>query len=149
MRAVLQRAGRAEVRVEGRIAGAIERGVVALIGVERGDTRRDAEYLAAKIAGARLWEDARGRIGLGLAEIGGEVLAISQFTLLGDLRRGLRPSWDRAAPAAEAEPLYQACVAALRTAGVAVSEGIFGAHMELELVNDGPVTVLLDSRREL
>ncbi len=138
---------RAEVRAEGRLAGAIARGLVALIGVERGDTGRDAQYLAAKIAGLRVWEDESGRMSRGLAEIGGGVMAISQFTLLGDLRRGLRPSWDQAAPAAEAEPLYEACLAALRAAGLPLACAVFGAHMELELTNDGPVTLLLDSRR--
>ncbi len=148
MRAVLQRVSRAEVRAGGRAAGAIARGLVALIGVERGDALHDAQYLAAKISGLRVWQDESGRMSRGLAEIGGGVLAISQFTLLGDLRRGLRPSWDQAAPAEVAEPLYEACLAALRATGLPLACGVFGAHMELELVNDGPVTILLDSRRQ-
>lgn len=149
MRSVVQRVSRAEVRVGGKVSGRIAAGLVALIGVERGDSLQDAEYLAIKIAGLRVWGDESGRASRATGEAGGGVLAISQFTLLGDVRHGLRPSWDRAAPAVEAEPLYAACVQALRASGLQVECGVFGAEMELELVNLGPVTILLDSRRAL
>lgn len=147
MRVVLQRAARAEVRVAGRRVAAIGAGCVALVGVAVDDGAADIAYLARKIVGLRIWPDAEGKLNLGLCEPGPRpVLAISQFTLLADTRRGRRPSWERAAPGPVAEPLFLGLVAALRAAGIEVHCGVFGAHMEVELVNDGPVTLVLDSR---
>jgi D-tyrosyl-tRNA(Tyr) deacylase len=148
MRAVLQRVSRAQVRVSGSIVGEIGAGYVALIGVERGDTPADVDFIARKIASLRLWPDADSRMNLPLPA-GAAILAISQFTLCAETRRGLRPSFDQAAPPDEAKPLYEAVVEALRAQGLPVATGIFQAHMEVELVNDGPVTVLLDSRPPL
>ena len=145
MRALLQRVSRAQVRVEGAVAGAISAGYVALLGVARGDTQADVDYIVRKITALRLWPDAQGRMNLPLPP-GAGILAISQFTLCGDTRRGLRPSFDHAAPPEEARPLYEAVVEALRSRGVSVACGVFQAHMEVELVNDGPVTLWLDSR---
>lgn len=148
MRAVLQRVSRAQVRVEGSTVGAIGSGYVALIGVERGDSEEDVAWMCRKITGLRLWNDADGKLNIPLAEHGDrpEVLAISQFTLLGDCRRGLRPSFSAAAPPEEARPLYEALVERLQAERVLVATGVFQADMELELVNQGPVTILLDSR---
>ena len=146
MRAVLQRVSRAQVRVSGSIVGEIGPGYVALIGVERGDTPADVDSIARKIALLRIWPDADAKMNLPLP-VGAAVLAISQFTLCADTRRGLRPSFDQAAPPEEAKPLYESVVETLRTQGIPVSTGVFQAHMEVELVNDGPVTLILDSRR--
>lgn len=144
MRVVLQRVSRAEVRVGGAVVGKIGPGYVALIGVERGDGDADIAYMTRKILGLRLWPDES----RGMTHPLGErpVLAISQFTLLADVRRGMRPSFDRAAEPGAAAPLYEALITQLRRAGIEVATGVFGAHMEVELVNDGPVTILLDSR---
>ena len=147
MRAVVQRVSRAEVRIANQVTGAIGAGAVVLLGVETGDSTADAQYLAAKIAGLRVWEDESGKMNRGLAQIQGAALVISQFTLLGDVRRGLRPASDRAAPAEVAQPLYELFLTQLRAAGIQVECGVFRAHMEVELVNDGPVTILLDSRK--
>jgi len=144
MRAVLQRVSRAEVRVAGQVVGRIQAGYVALIGVARGDAAADAEYLARKIIGLRVWPDAQGKMNLPLGERA--VLAISQFTLLADTARGLRPSFDAAAPPQEAQPLYELVLTLLRAKGVKVETGVFQADMEVDLVNQGPVTLLLDSR---
>ncbi|MGH9394132.1 MAG: D-aminoacyl-tRNA deacylase [Terriglobales bacterium] len=144
MRALLQRVGRAQVRVDGVLSGAIGPGCVAFIGVARGDTSQDVDYIARKICGLRLWPDAEGKMNLPLGAR--EILAISQFTLLADTRRGLRPSFDDAAPAALALPVYQALLDRLRALGARVATGVFQADMEVELVNQGPVTVALDSR---
>lgn len=147
MRILLQRVTRAEVRVEGKMVGRIGAGYVALVGVARGDTEGDVAYMARKITGLRLWPDAQGKMNLALGEGAPRaVLAVSQFTLFADTEKGLRPSFDGAAPGAEAEPLFRALIERLRAAQVPVSWGQFGAHMEVELVNDGPVTVWLDSR---
>ncbi len=148
MRAVIQRVSRAEVRVAGQVTGAIGAGAVVLLGVETGDSETDAQYLAAKIAGLRIWEDEAGKMNRSLAQMQGAALVISQFTLLGDIRRGLRPAFERAAPAEAAQPLYEYFLGRLRADGVAVQCGVFRAHMEVELINDGPVTILLDSRKE-
>lgn len=145
MRAVLQRVSRAEVRVEGRCVGAIAEGCVALIGVARGDTEADGETIAKKICGLRLWSDEQGKMNLPLG--GRAVLAISQFTLLADTRRGMRPSFDAAAPATEAAPLFAFVVEQLRAMGVTVATGVFQAEMQVELVNEGPVTVIVESSR--
>lgn len=147
MRAVVQRAGRASVTVAGAVRGQIAQGLVVLLGVGKGDLESDAAYLAAKTAGLRIFEDASGKMSLSLKDVGGKVLVISQFTLYGDVRRGLRPSFDAAAPPAEAERLYERYCDLLRQEGLEVQTGVFQAMMAVELVNDGPVTILLDSQK--
>lgn len=145
MRAVIQRVRHASVRVEGEVAGAIGPGLLVLLGVETSDTESDAVYMAEKIPGLRIFNDAEGKFNLSLEEVGGAVLLVSQFTLHGDCRKGRRPSFIAAARPEAAIPLYERVGALLRERGVAVANGIFGAHMEVELLNDGPVTLLLDS----
>ena len=147
MRAVLQRVTRASVRVGGETVGDIGAGLVVLLGVARDDAEEDARYLVEKVLNLRVFDDAGGRMNLSVAERGGALLVVSQFTLYGDVRRGRRPSFDAAAAPADARELYQAFVRELRTAGVPVSTGEFQAMMRVELVNDGPVTILVDSRR--
>ena len=147
MRAVVQRVSQARVEVGGEVVGAIDRGFLVLLGVANGDTPADAAYLAEKTAGLRVFEDAAGKMNLALPEVGGAVLAVSQFTLLGDCRKGRRPGFTDAAPPELADTLYNAYVAALRTAGLTVATGVFRAEMQVHLVNDGPVTLLLDSRK--
>jgi D-tyrosyl-tRNA(Tyr) deacylase len=147
MRAVIQRVTRASVTVDGRIAGAIERGFVALVGVAVEDTDLDADALARKIAGLRVFDDADGTMNLALAGVGGAVLVVSQFTLLGDARKGRRPSFIAAAGGELAARLYEGVAARLRETGLHVETGVFGADMAVELVNDGPVTILLDTKR--
>ena len=147
MRAVLQRVTRASVQVEGEIVGRIDGGLVVLLGVAGDDTRGDASYLAEKIAALRIFEDAEGRMNLSVREIGGELLVVSQFTLYGDVRRGRRPSWSEAAPPEMAEPLYDFFVAEARRLVSKVETGSFRRMMSVELINDGPVTILLDSRK--
>ena len=146
MRLVLQRVARARVTVAGEEVGAIGGGMLVLAGVERGDTLAQAQAAARKLVGLRLFDDAQGKMNLAAAEVGGAFLVVSQFTLAGSLERGRRPSFDAAAPPAEAEPLVDALVAALRAEGATVATGRFRAHMEVELVNDGPVTFVLDVR---
>ena len=145
MRAVVQRVTRAKVTVENQIIGEIQKGLVVLLGVAREDVERDAEYLAAKITALRIFDDEEGKMNLSLKEVGGGMLVISQFTLYGDVRRGLRPSWIDAAAPDKAEPLYEFFVAQVRMSLNEVATGRFGAEMLVELVNDGPVTLLLDS----
>ena len=147
MRAVVQRVRRASVTVEGRTVGAIGQGLLVLLGVGREDTGRDADYVAAKIRDLRLFADADGRMNRSVAEVGGAVLVVSQFTLFGDCRRGRRPSYSGAAAPDRALELYEALLARLRLDGLPVQAGEFQAMMDVELVNDGPVTVLLDSGR--
>ncbi|MBS3938227.1 MAG: D-tyrosyl-tRNA(Tyr) deacylase [Peptococcaceae bacterium] len=147
MRAVVQRVSKARVVVGDEVVGAIAWGLVVLLGVARHDTLKDATYLAEKIAGLRIFADSEGKMNLSLAQKGGAVLAVSQFTLYGDCRRGKRPSFDDAAGAEIAIPLYQHFVAELRGYGLEVATGSFGAMMQVELVNDGPVTILLDSEK--
>jgi D-tyrosyl-tRNA(Tyr) deacylase len=147
MRAVVQRVSRGEVRVDGRATGAVGRGFVVLLGVAREDTEEDARAMADKVAALRVFEDTAGKMNLALAEVGGGVLVVSQFTLLGDARKGNRPSFVEAAPPERANALYECFCAALREKGLAVGTGVFRATMEVELVNDGPVTILLDSRK--
>jgi D-tyrosyl-tRNA(Tyr) deacylase len=146
MRAVVQRATRASVSVSGNEIGAIGRGFVVLIGVAADDTERDADALARKIAGLRIFDDPAGVMNLDLAAVGGAILAISQFTLLADVRKGRRPSFVAAARGAHAEALYERVVSGLRASGLRVETGRFGAEMAVELVNDGPVTILIDTR---
>jgi D-tyrosyl-tRNA(Tyr) deacylase len=148
MRAVVQRVSRAHVTVAGAIAGAIDAGLVVLLGVAEGDTPEDALYLADKICGLRIFEDGAGKMNRALAEVGGQILVVSQFTLLGDCRKGRRPSFDNAARPELARALYETFVAAVVERGIATATGRFQEHMLVELVNDGPVTLLLDSRRE-
>jgi D-tyrosyl-tRNA(Tyr) deacylase len=147
MRAVLQRVTRACVRVGGETVGEIGPGLVVLLGVARDDTEADALYLVEKVLNLRVFEDEEGRMNLSLAESGGALLAVSQFTLYGDARKGRRPSWFDAAPPELARPLYEFFVTEARARGARVEIGSFGAMMEVELVNDGPVTILLDSRK--
>ena len=147
MRAVVQRVAQARVEVGGEVVGTIGKGFLVLIGVAQGDTAADAAYLAEKTAGLRVFEDAAGKMNLALAEVGGAVLAVSQFTLLGDCRKGRRPGFTDAAPPELADALYTDYVAALRAQGLTVATGVFRAEMQVHLVNDGPVTLLLDSRK--
>lgn len=147
MRAVVQRVRRASVTVDGQVVGAIGPGLLVLLGVGRDDAEGDAAYVAGKIHDLRLFADAEGRMNRSVAEVGGAVLVVSQFTLFGDCRRGRRPSYGAAAPPDSARALYEALVARLRSAGLPVRTGEFQALMDVELVNDGPVTVLLDSGR--
>jgi D-tyrosyl-tRNA(Tyr) deacylase len=135
------------VSVGDRVLGEIARGILALVGVEQGDAAADVEFVAGKIRDLRIFADADGRMNLSVVEAGGGVLVVSQFTLLADCRKGRRPSFDQAASPAQARELYESVVAALRAAGLAVATGEFQAMMRVELVNDGPVTLLLDSRR--
>jgi D-tyrosyl-tRNA(Tyr) deacylase len=147
VRAVVQRVSGASVRVGDLIVGEIGAGLVALIGVARDDDSGDADLTAAKISGLRVFDDGEGVMNLGITDIGGSVLAISQFTLYGDARRGRRPSFIAAAPGELARPLFDRVVQLLRGAGVHVHTGEFGADMHVTLTNDGPVTILLDSRK--
>lgn len=147
MRAVVQRVSRASVRVDGSTVGEIGRGLLALIGVAGDDEPADATYLAHKIRDLRVFEDEHGKMNRALGEVGGAILAVSQFTLYGDCRKGRRPSFDRAAPPDAGRALFEAFVSELRAAGVVVETGRFQAHMEVDLVHDGPVTILLDSRK--
>lgn len=147
MRAVIQRVTEASVTVEGRVVGRIGRGFLVLLGITHADTHRDVSWIAAKIAGLRVFEDAEGKMNLGLADVGGAVLLVSQFTLYGDCRKGRRPSFIEAARPEVAVPLYQAVAAELRGAGLQVETGQFQAHMDVQLLNDGPVTLLLDSQQ--
>ena len=148
MRAVIQRVSRASVTVEGETVGSIGKGVVVLLGVGREDTAVDADYLAEKVVGLRIFEDDDGKMNRCLAEVGGACLVVSQFTLLGDCRKGRRPSFVSAALPEQAEPLYQRFVDSVRERRIEVATGRFRAQMDVELVNDGPVTLLLDSGRE-
>ena len=145
MRAVVQRVSRAKVTVAGEIAGEIGRGLLVLLGIGQDDTETDADYLAAKIAGLRIFEDDAGKMNQAVAEIGGAVLAVSQFTLYGDVRKGRRPSFDGAAGPEKARALYERFVNRMRETGLRCETGRFQEMMEVELVNDGPVTVILDS----
>ncbi|HVS81297.1 MAG TPA: D-aminoacyl-tRNA deacylase [Pyrinomonadaceae bacterium] len=147
MRAVVQRVTRASVTVDGEIIGEIGNGLVVLLGIARDDTNKDADYLVEKIAALRIFDDEAGVMNVSVKDVGGAVLIVSQFTLYGDVRRGLRPSWIDAAPPELAEPLYDYFVAQARKSVAEVATGSFRAMMQVELVNDGPVTILLDSRK--
>ncbi len=145
MRAVIQRVTRARVTVDDRVVGEIGKGLVVLLGVARDDTKSDADSLASKIVALRIFDDADGKMNVSVKDIGGGLLVVSQFTLYGDTRRGLRPSWSDAAPPEIAEPLYDYFVESCRKLIQPVATGSFRAMMQVELVNDGPVTLILDS----
>jgi len=147
MRAVVQRVSRASVKVGNETTGEIERGVLVLLGVAQEDTEADADYLAEKIAGLRIFEDDGGKMNLSVREVGGAVLAVSQFTLFGDVRRGKRPSFDAAARPEVARRLYEYFVERVRGLGLRCETGRFQEMMEVELVNSGPVTILVDSKK--
>jgi D-tyrosyl-tRNA(Tyr) deacylase len=147
VRAVVQRVSQASVEVEGQTVGRIDRGMVVLLGVAADDQPADAEALADKLLGLRIFDDEQGKMNLALEEIGGQVLVVSQFTLLGDCRKGRRPSFTDAAPPELAERIYEQFVELIRSRGVPVATGQFRATMALALVNDGPVTLLVDTRR--
>jgi D-aminoacyl-tRNA deacylase len=148
MRAVLQRVSRARVTVEGETVGEIACGLVVLLGIAHDDTEQDARYLLEKIVSLRIFEDDAGRMNLPVTETGGALLVVSQFTLYGDVRRGRRPSWSEAAAPEVAAPLYEFFVSEARKMPLRVETGSFRRMMEVELVNDGPVTILLDSRKQ-
>jgi len=145
LKAVLQRVSRARVTAEGRVLGEISRGLVILLGVAQGDGEADARLLATKTANLRIFADAQSKFNLSLLEVGGKALVVSQFTLLASARRGRRPSFDEAAPPELAETLVDRFCQLLRDGGVPIETGLFGAHMEVEIHNDGPVTIVLDS----
>ena len=147
MRAVVQRVSEAKVTVANEVTGEIKLGLMVLLGVADGDSDKDAKYLAEKIAGLRVFEDADGKMNLALADVGGGMLVVSQFTLLGDCRKGRRPSFVHAAAPDEAERLYEQFVASVRQLGITVECGRFRTHMDVSLVNDGPVTLMLDSEK--
>jgi D-aminoacyl-tRNA deacylase len=147
MRAVVQRVSRGRVAIGGRAAAEIQNGLVVLVGIGRDDAPESARYLAEKIANLRIFDDSAGKMNRSLIETGGAALVVSQFTLYGDVRRGRRPAFDRAAPPAIAVRLYEAFVEQLRAQGVRVETGVFQAQMTVELANEGPVTILLDSEK--
>ena len=145
MRAVIQRVSRASVTVDGQIAGKIDRGLLVLLGITYADTEAAADYLAEKIAGLRIFEDDGGKMNLSVTDVGGAALVVSQFTLYGDVRRGKRPSFDDAARPEQARKLYEYFVERIRALGLRCETGRFQEMMQVELINDGPVTILLDS----
>jgi D-tyrosyl-tRNA(Tyr) deacylase len=147
MRAVVQRVSRAQVAVDGEIVGQIGRGLLVLLGVTHADNKADADYLADKIAGLRIFEDGNGKMNLDITAVSGGILVVSQFTLYGDVRRGKRPSFDAAAAPQRARQLYEYFVERIRAAGLPCQTGRFQEMMQVELVNDGPVTILLDSAK--
>lgn len=148
MRSVVQRVTRASVSSEGKLTGEIGKGLCVLLGVETGDTEKDARYMADKIRKLRIFEDENEKMNLSVEQTGGAVLAVSQFTLLGDARGQNRPGFTKAEAPERADELYEITVAFLRESGLTVQTGVFRTHMEVSLVNDGPVTILLDSRKE-
>ena len=147
MRVILQRVTRASVKIDGHLTGEIGPGLVLLLGIAKDDTPRDVKYVIDKCVGLRIFGDDQGKMNRSLLDVAGEVLAISQFTLFGDTRKGRRPSFDGAAPPEQAEPLYEQAVDRLKEHGIRVATGRFGAFMEVSLVNDGPVTLNVESRR--
>jgi D-tyrosyl-tRNA(Tyr) deacylase len=148
LRVVLQRAREGSVEVEGRIAGQINRGLVLLVGATKGDGEKEVVYLADKCANLRIFEDAQGKMNLSVLEVGGEILVISQFTLYGDTRKGRRPSFTETLEPKEAEKLYLLFIDYLKRKGLRVEQGVFGAKMLVKIINDGPVTFVLDSKEK-
>ena len=149
MRAVIQRVSEASVEVDGKIVGAIGNGLVVLLGIHREDTEEDLDYLVKKIPELRIFEDAEGKMNLSLREVQGEILAISQFTLYANTRKGRRPSFVEAAPPEMAEPMYERFIEKLQTSGIRVQRGVFGAMMLVRIFNQGPVTIILNSEDRL
>ena len=147
MRAVVQRVKESSVTVDGAVTGRIGQGLMVLIGVEDGDTEKDAECIAKKVSALRVFDDENGVMNLSVQDIGGEILAVSQFTLLGDVRKGNRPSYFTAAGPEEADALYRRVIELIEAKGIHVEEGVFQAEMMVEIYNDGPVTILLESRK--
>jgi D-tyrosyl-tRNA(Tyr) deacylase len=146
MRIVVQRSKQAQVTIQGAVTGAIRHGLVLLVGVTHEDTEQDAKYAAEKIAGLRIFEDESGKMNLSVVETGGQILSVSQFTLYGDCRKGKRPNFMAAARPEQAKPLYERFNELLREQGLQVETGTFGAMMDVSLVNDGPVTLIIDSK---
>lgn len=146
MKAVIQRVSRASVEVDGQIVGQIDAGLLVLLGVAKGDGEPDVQYMVEKLATLRIFGDQQGKMNLSIGEVGGAILVVSQFTLLGDTDKGRRPGFDQAAPPDQARLLYEQVAAWLKSRGLPVETGVFGAHMKVELLNDGPVTFILDSR---
>lgn len=147
MRAVIQRVLESSVTVEGQLVGAINKGLMVLLGVEEGDSEKEVQYMVDKIIGLRIFEDEEGKMNHSIQEVDGELLAVSQFTLMGDARKGRRPSYSNAARPEEANRLYELFVTGIREKGTKVETGVFQADMKVSLVNDGPVTILLDSQK--
>ena len=147
MRAVVQRVTKSSVTVEGRVTGQIGKGLMVLIGVEEGDTEKDAEYIAKKVSALRVFDDAEGVMNLSVQDVDGEILAVSQFTLLGDVRKGNRPSYFTAARPEAADNLYRKVIEQIEARGIHVEEGVFQAEMLVRIDNDGPVTILLESHK--
>lgn len=147
MRAVVTRVLGAEVRIDGSVHSKIGAGLLVLLGSEEGDTDQDIRYICEKVCGLRIFEDAEGKMNLSIREVGGEIMVVSQFTLLGDARKGKRPSFIRAGAPAQAQEVYDRAVEAFCGTGLPIRTGVFQAHMQVQSVNDGPVTILLDSRK--
>lgn len=147
MRAVVQRVVQSDVTVDGKITGSIEKGLMVLLGVEDGDSEKDAQYIADKVSGLRIFEDEDGKMNLSIKDVGGKVLAVSQFTLLGDARKGKRPSFTKAARPDEANRLYRHFIDLINSNEIETQEGVFQAEMLVRIYNDGPVTILLDSNK--
>ena len=148
MRAVIQRVDKASVSVDGNVVGSVGAGMVVFVGVEKDDSQKDIAYVAEKIAGLRIFEDSSGKMNLSIKDTGGEVLAISQFTLYGDCRKGRRPSYTRAAGGDFARRCYESFIAEIAERGIPIRTGVFGATMNVHIVNNGPVTLLVDSSRD-
>jgi len=147
MRAVVQRVRESRVEVDGEVVGSIEKGILVLLGIEMEDTEKDVKYMAEKIANLRIFRDKQGKMNLSTTNVGGSALIISQFTLMGDCRRGRRPSYTTAAKPEQAIPLYRKFIEEMQANGVPVQEGVFQAMMDVYLINDGPVTLIIDSKR--
>ncbi|HMM70590.1 MAG TPA: D-aminoacyl-tRNA deacylase [Gudongella oleilytica] len=148
MRAVVQRVSSAEVRVDDKMVGRVGKGLLVYLGVGKEDTVSDIEYMAEKVSGLRIFEDENGKMNLSVQDIEGEILAISQFTLYGDVRKGKRPSFSDSAAPDKGEELYNQFIRRIQGIGIRIEKGIFGAHMMVDYVNDGPVTILLDSKKQ-
>lgn len=148
MRAVVQRVSSAEVRVDDKMVGRVGKGLLVYLGVGKEDTVSDIEYMAEKVSGLRIFEDENGKMNLSVKDIEGEILAISQFTLYGDVRKGKRPSFSDSAAPDKGEELYNQFISRIQGIGIRIDKGIFGAHMMVDYINDGPVTILLDSKKQ-